>query len=140
MKNIFYLFTFFMLNSCVDQQSSDIDFTLFNQTDKTVKIQGFDTELDINNIGKAEPIIINPNSKFSVTRFTGLGSNTSFRFYSIIGVDSVRIIFNNEKVLGLTIENTFDQGQTIFQGDENNQHFITEQDYESAEDCNDNCE
>lgn len=139
MKQLFYLFTFFILNSCVDQQSSDIDFTLFNQTDKTVKVLGFNTQLDVNTNGKAEPIIINPNSKFSVTRFTGLGSDTSFSFYSVQFVDSVRVVFNNNrvKVYGGINDST---PHNIFQGGKNHQHFITEQDYKNAENCNGNCE
>lgn len=140
MKQFIYLFIALAFNSCVDQGSSDIEFTLFNQTDKTVKVLGFNTQLDVNTNGKAEPITISPNSEFKVTRVTGIEDDTGFRFYSIRGVDSVRVIFNNEKVLALTLENTFNQGQTIFQGNDDYQHFITEQDYESAVDCNGNCE
>lgn len=99
MKKLIYIALVIILNACVDLGSSDIEFTLFNQTDKTVKILGFDTRLDINNnIGKADPILINPNSEFKVTRITGLEANVGNAFYSILGVDSVRVIFNNLKV------------------------------------------
>lgn len=121
--------------------SSEIEYTIFNQTDRTVKILGFDRDFDNpENSAKAEQIIIEPNSSFSVTKLAGFENTSSERFYSIQGVDSVKVIFNNEKILVLTLESTFNQGQTIFQGNENNQHFITQQDYEKAVDCNGNCE
>lgn len=129
-----------MLNACVDQASSDIEFKLFNQTDKAVKVLGFNSQLN-SNINKANPINIEPNSSFKVTRISGFDDNVSMSFYSLRGgVDSVRVVFDSEKVLILTLEGTFNQGQTIFQGDKNYQHFITEQDYENATACNGNCE
>jgi len=128
-----------VLNSCVDQGGSEIIYTMFNKTNKTVKVLGFDKSV-IGSNGIAEPIIIEPDSNFSVTKVTGFENTSSQRFYSIQGVDSARVIFNNEKVLVLTLESTFNQGQTIFQGNDDHQHFITEQDYESAEPCNGNCE
>lgn len=141
MKLFTYLFITLTLSSCVDQASDDIEFTLFNKTDKTVKVLGFDRDVNTPaNSEMANPIIIEPNSNFKVIRVTGIDSDTGFRFYSIQGVDSVRVIFNNEKVLALTLESTFNQGQTIFQGNDDYQHFITEQDYEDAENCNGNCE
>lgn len=140
MKQFIYLFISLIITSCVDQSSSDIDFTLFNQTDKTIKVLGFDTQFDINNnVGKANPIIINPNSSFVVTRITGIDNDTGYRFYSIQGVDSVRVIFNNEKVKifgGINDDTPHD----IFTGGDDNKSFITEQDYESAEDCDGDCE
>ncbi len=126
------------ISSCVDQASDDIDYTIFNQTDKNVKVLGFTKQLDINNTnGKAEPININPNSNYKVTRVTGIDNDTGKRFYSIYGVDSVRVVFNDERVIvyGGTKGNC-----NICEGDENHQHFITEDDYKSAEACNGNCE
>lgn len=139
-KFIYFLFIILILNSCVDQASNDIEFTLFNQTNKTIKVLGFDTRLDINNnIGKANTIIIDPNSSFKVTRITGLNDDLGNAFYSIQGVDSVRVIFNNEKVLifGGINDNT---PHDIFTGGDDNKSFITEEDYENAQDCNSNCE
>ena len=140
MKQNIYLFIILALNTCVDQGSDDIEFTLFNQTNKNVEILGFDRDFDNpENSERATPINIAPNSSFKVTRTTGMGDNVSMYFYSLRnGVDSVRVIFNNEKVIvyGRTTGNPC----YICTGDENYQHFITEQDYESAADCNGNCD
>ncbi len=140
MKYYIYLIIAFTLNSCVDQASSNIDFTLFNETDKTVKVLGFDTRLDINNnIGKANPIIIIPNSSFKVTRVTGLDSDLGYAFYSIQAVDSVRVIFDELKVKtfgGINDDTPYD----IFTGGDDNKSYITEQDYNDAKACNGDCE
>ncbi len=138
MRKIFYLCIGLALNSCVDQASDNVVFTIFNKTDKTVKVLGFDRQLDVNTNGKAEPIVIQPNSKFKVTRVTGIDDDLGNAFYSIQGVDSVRVIFNNERVK--IFDGLIDIPCTICFGDENYQHFITEDDYKSAEACNGNCE
>lgn len=138
MKQFIYLFITLALSSCVDQASNDIDFTLFNQTDKTIKVLGFNRQLDVNTNGKAELIIISPNSEFNVTRETGINDDIGNAFYSIQGVDSVRVIFNNTKVK--IFDGLIDVPCTICFGNESNQHTITEQDYEEAEDCNGNCD
>lgn len=143
MKKLIFLSLILINNACVDQASNNIDFTMFNRTDKTVKVLGFVRDFDNpEKSTKAKPIAINPNSQFKVTRVTGIEGNTHMRFYSLSngGVDSVRVIFNNEKVLAVTLEGTYKQGQTIFQGDDNYQHFITEQDYNDAKACNGDCE
>jgi len=143
MKKIFYLIILLsvLTQSCVDQASDDIVYTIFNQTDKNVKVLGFIRDFDNpENSTRATPINIAPNMSFKVTRINGLDDDTGKGFYSFYGVDSVRVIFNNEKVQVLTSENTFNQGQTIFIGDKNHQHFITANDYNSAEDCNGNCD
>ena len=143
MKNLIFIAIAFVLNACVDQGSSSVEFTMYNQTDKTAMVLGFIRDSDNpENSLKADPIEIAPQSSFKVTRFSGLGSNIGMSFYSIKngGVDSVRVIFDNARVLSLTLEGTFNQGQTIFQGDNDYNHFITEQDYQDAVDCNGNCE
>jgi hypothetical protein len=143
MKKFIYLFVTLVLSSCVDQASSNIEFTLFNQTAKSVKLLGFIRDFDNpENSVKADPINIESNSNFKVTRISGIDNDTHMSFYSLKngGVDSVRVIFNDEKVLVLTLESTFNQGQTIFQGNDEYQHFITEQDYQKADDCIDDCE
>jgi len=124
--------------SCVDQASDDIVYTIFNQTDKNVKVLGFIRDFDNpENSTRATPINIAPNMSFKVTRITGLDDDTGKAFYSI-SVDSVRVVFNNERVMvygGATGNNCY-----ICSGDKNHQHFITENDYNSAEDCNGNCD
>jgi len=141
MKQFIYLFIALAFNSCVDQASDEIEFTLFNETDKTVKVLGFNTQLDVNSTGKAETITINPNSEFKVVRINGLDNNTLMGFYSLrSGVDSVRVIFENLKIK-IYSENISPITEfSIFRGNDNRQHFITEQDYEEADDCNGNCE
>lgn len=139
MKNLIYLSFAIILNACVDQGSSNIEFTLFNKTNKSVKVLGFDRDFDNpDNSEKATPIVIEPNSKFKVTRVTGIDNDTGYRFYSIQGVDSVRVVFDNQKVK--IFSRIPPNPCNICDGDENHQYFITEQDYESAEDCNGNCE
>ena len=139
MKKLICLSLILINNACVDQGSSNIDYTIFNQTDKSVKILGFNTRLDVNANGKSEPIVISPNSEFKVTRVTGIENNTGFRFYSIQGVDSVRVIFNNLKIKTFGGIND-DTPHDIFTGGDDNKSFITEQDYKNAEDCNGDCE
>jgi len=142
MKKIIFavLMLLFTMNSCVDQGSSDIEFTLFNQTDKTVKVIGFDSQLDPNTNGKANTIIINPNSQFKVTRITGLDNNTIMSFYSLKGgVNLVKLVFNNEKIK-IYDASTMNSPCYICSGDDNHQYFITEEDYNTAEDCNGNCD
>jgi len=141
MKKLFYLIVLLgiLTQSCVDQASDDIVFTIFNQTNENVKVLGFNNQLDPNTNGKADPIIIRPNSNFKVTRVTGLNDDIGFAFYSIQGIDSVRVIFNNEKVKVYgtgTALNPCD----ICDGGDDNQHFITEENYNTAEDCNGNCD
>lgn len=142
MKNTFsMLFLIYILfNSCVDQGGTEVKYTMFNETDKTVKVLGFNKSVMGSN-GIADPIIISPNSDFTITKVTGFENTSIERFYSIQGVDSVRVVFGEQKVLIYTLEQaSASQDFSIFRGDFDNQHFITEQDYENAEDCNGNCE
>jgi hypothetical protein len=55
MKQFIYLFIALVLNSCVDQGSSEIEFTIFNQTDKKVKIIAFDTKNEGTGIKYKQP-------------------------------------------------------------------------------------
>ena len=144
MKHLIYLSFILLFNSCVDQKSRNFDYIIFNQTDKNVKILPFGTRTIEGNLYskavKAEPIHIAPNSNYKITRMNGLGGTMGFVFYSITGVDSVRIIFNNTKVKIDSKISTHFSKFSIFQGDSNHQHFITEDDYKSAEDCNADCQ
>lgn len=143
MKQFIYVVIILLFNACVDQASHDIVYTIFNQTDKSVKVLGFDTknesteEIYTQPI-KADKINISPNSSFKITRVTGIDADITKVYYSIRGIDSVRVVFNNEKVLVIT--RTPPNPCNICDADENNQHYITEQDYENAEDCNGDCE
>jgi hypothetical protein len=139
MKQLIYLVSIVLLNACVDQASDSFDYIIFNQTDKNVKVLGFDQNIDApEDSQRADPIIIDPNSSFKVTRVNGIESDTGKRFYSVYGVDSVRVVFNNERVK--VYGGTNGPPCYICSGDENHQHFITEQDYETATPCNGDCE
>ncbi len=130
----------FASNGCVDLASDDIEYTMFNKTDMPVKIMGFVRPVDTD-YGRAAPISIDSNSEFKVVRITGLDDNTGQRFYSSFGVDSVRIVFDNKRVKIYTRESVFNTAEaSILDGDDNNQHFITQSDYDTAEDCNGDCE
>ena len=121
-----------------DQDFSEIDYTIFNQTDKNLKVLGFIKDAPEYPL---DPINIEPQSFYKVTRITGLDSDITKSFYSARGVDSVRVIFNNEKVKVYTresVRNTPDA--SILDGDSDHNHFITEEDYNSAIDCNGDCE
>jgi len=142
MKKLIWLSVILIINACVDQASSNIDFTIFNQTDKKVKIIAFNNKNEVTGEKYKEPfkantININPNSKYNVVRVSGIES-TALMFYSIYSVDSVRVIFNDERVK--LFLRTPPNPCNICDGDVNHQHFITEQDYNDAKDCNGDCD
>lgn len=141
MKHLIYIVLVLLLSSCVDMQVKYYDYVIYNQTDKMVKVLGFKTHSlseVLDSAIAADPILISPNGKFEITRENGMSSNVTMRFYSIRGVDSVRVIFNEEKVLICADDTITDQ--TIYSGDGNHEHYITEQDFEDAESCNGDCE
>ena len=130
MKQFLLLLILLTLNNCVDQLSNDIPFTLYNQTDKTVKVLGFDRRLELDTIYWADPIVIHPNSKFTVIRMSGLNENVSNAFYSIIGVDSVNVIFDDKRIK--TFVRNPPNEYFLCDGGENYNAFITKQDYLEA--------
>ena len=137
MKKLVYVFILLVFNACVDMGSSKIEYTIFNETPVQVSVLGFvrDYENPENGL-KADPIIIQADDKFSVTRITGIDSDTHMRFYSLKegGVDSVRVVFNNEKVQvfgGIDDDTPHD----IFTGGDDRKTYITQEDYESAIPC-----
>ena len=131
MKQFLLLLFLLTLNNCVDQLSNDIPFTLYNQTDKTVKVLGYDRQISFPK-GKADPIVINPNSEFTVIKMSGLNTNVSNAFYSIIGVDSVNVIFDDKKIKTYDGGSLEDAPCTICFGNKDYEHHITEQDYLEA--------
>lgn len=146
MKKLVLIFAVLLtLSSCVDQQSSEVIFTMINETDKNVEILAFDIMDAHTGIYDmpiaADPIQIAPNSSYKITRYTGIDDDVSYRFYSIQGIDSVRLIFNSEKskVYNLA-EAVGTPAISVFRGNENNQHIITEEDYNTAQDCDPDCE
>ena len=124
------------LNSCVDGSCDDNIYTMFNQTNKSVKVIGYNIDDNLS----TDSIVINSNSTFQVNRGCGVDAQGE-TFYSFVNVDSVRVIFNSEKVKVYTRESVANTpASSVFDGDENHQHFIIEEDYNTAEDCNGNCD
>ena len=138
MKTKFFIVVliFITFNSCVDGICDDNIYKMFNQTDKSIKVIGYNIDDNLN----VDSIVINPNSSFQVNRGCGVDAQGE-TFYSFVNVDSIRVIFDTERVKVYTRKNVINaSASSIFDGDKNNQHFITEQDYESAADCNGNCD
>lgn len=147
MKSIFLLLLIIIgFTSCVDQQSSNIRFTIYNQTDKQVTVSGFSANLLPNSKGIADPIIIAPQSSFTEVRVTGINDTVHMSYYSLHdgGVDSVRIVFEDNNLLVYTQKNLPDDktGTILFGGDIGERHlghYITEEDYALAVDCGEEC-
>ena len=126
----------FILSGCVDTRCDDDIYTMFNQTDKNVKVIGFNIDEDLS----TNTIAITANTHFQVNRGCGQDAEAG-SFYSFSSVDSVRVIFNNQRVKVYTHESVYDTpDSSIFDGDYNLSHFITEEDYNNAIDCNGDCE
>lgn len=146
-KILFLLTTAVMMLGCTEEETTDrIVFTLFNETNQDIRILGFDTQDETSGEVYSQPIAaeeiqIQANSSYTVTRYTSLDEALLKAFYSIEGVDYVRIIFNNERTIVYRIEETQGTLQfNIFKGDESCQHFITQEDYNNAGICNDDCD
>lgn len=149
MKNLtlaVYLIIYSLLGSCVDQQSGKIRYTIYNQTYKQVTVSGFSANLIPGGGGIADPIVIAPQSSFTAVRMTGLNYTAHMSYYSLHGggVDSVRVVFGDKKLLVYTEKNLPDDktaailfGRDI--GDRHVGHYITEEDYALSVDCGEEC-
>ncbi len=144
MKKIFYLIILLcvLTLSCVDQNIPETTYTLVNNSSKDIKIKPYsrnrvDGVLSVGSIN-ADVININSGEEKKISREL----RDSKTFYSIKNIDSVRIIFDNQKLLVFVCNDWPEMTtcNTIFRGDSNNSHIITENDYNSAEDCNGNCD
>lgn len=143
MKNLIFYILLLLLTSCVDQHVDYYDYVMYNQTDKTVKVLGFNAynynrTIHFDSAIAADPIHIEPYGKFKVIRQNGIDSDITKRFYSIKGVDSIRVVFDNERVLICADDTISDQ--TIYYGGSDGIHYITKQDYEDATVCDGDCE
>jgi len=146
MKNLFYLLIvlpIITLQSCVDQNTPETTFSLVNNCSADIMLKpysrnrGSNGEL-IEGHTNADIISINSGERMSIIR----EQRDNRTFYSIRNVDSVRVVFNNQKILVLICNDwpNMTNCNTIFRGDSNNSHIITENDYNSADDCNGNCD
>ncbi len=147
MKNLVYLLLGLTFMSCVDQGREDIErpYTLINKTNYNITIQPFSRlrendfltgDLTGESI-KGNDIYLGKNSSKKIMRYR----YDDETFYSIPFVDSVRVIFDNTKVLTYVCDKLVDGDcNSIFGTNGNFEHTITEQDYQDAEDCNGDCE
>ncbi|MUP37838.1 hypothetical protein [Labilibaculum euxinus] len=130
MKYIFLILFSCGFYSCGD--SPTVTYKLHNETIYQVKISGFSNRTDINNkpfYKEAEVIFIEPFLSYEVTWDTGEGLNTR-TYFSIPEIDSVRVVFNDEKLLVLKCDLSDTRScHAIFQPFEAS---ITQEDYESA--------
>ena len=145
MKKLFYLLTivlFFTLSSCVDQDTPETTFTLFNDSTQNVLIKPYARNRTDGVIsgGSVAANFININSNLKKTFLREHRDDRTF--YSIKYVDSVRVIFGNSKLLVFVCDDwpSMANCNTIFLGDTNYEYHITEEDYNSAIDCNGDCE
>ena len=147
-KSILLLLSVLSISSCVDQESSEIRFTIYNQTDKQVTVTGFSTYEMPNPKGIADPIVIAPKSSFTAIRVTGINDTIGMYYYSLHdgGVDSVRIVFEGKKLLvyaSKEVAQNNPKAFSIIAGKliKGNQfgHYITEEDYALAVDCGEEC-
>lgn len=142
MKQFIYLFIALVLNSCVDQETPETNYTIINNTSQDVKIEPFSRDRNegalTGSFIRADILEISKrNSKNIIREF-----RDSRTFYSLENVDSIKIVFGNSKFLTIDCNDwpSMENCNTIFRGDTNYNHSITEQDYESAQNCNGNCE
>jgi len=88
------------------------DYIVENKTDHVIRIEGYDRfdfatseggikmELNENDLSPVDIIDIDPHSKYSVTKGKGFHADPQGPF-SVREIDSVNIIFNNQKILVL---------------------------------------
>lgn len=90
--NVVFLALLFILSGCLKTYNDT--YTVVNDTNKQVKINGFAVEASKGGFLYNETINIAPNSKFTILK--GLGENSQPRgIFQVNGIDSVIIIFAN---------------------------------------------
>ena len=146
MKTIYFILGVFLCSSCVDSNRPNPIFKLINKTSYTIVVKPFarnktitgaSDSLPIFNGGfkKGETILLSPNETKNFER----NRSDSYQFYSVVNVDSVRVIFDEEKLMTqvcnggkLTCNTDLVNGSSIYT--------FTESDYQNAEDCDGKCE
>ncbi len=141
MKKLIYLSIIILVNACVDQDTPGTTFILQNDSSYDVRIIPYSRNRVNGEITdgstKGDVISIIKGDRKTIVR----EHRENKTFYSIENVDAVRVIFDESKVLIFICNDwpSMTNCSTIFLGDSDNKHVITEQDYESAQDCNGNC-
>ncbi len=137
MKYLIYLLLPLVFISC--EREAEVEYTILNKTSKHIKIVGFQRSIEIAPPPRAEVIDIAPNSKFTIMKLNNTDKITAY--YSLNEVDSVRVIFDDTKVLTYVCDNLINGNcNSIFGTKGNFEHIITEQDYQNAQDCNGDCD
>lgn len=94
--NVVFLALLFILSGCLKTYNDT--YTVVNDTNKQVKINGFAVEASKGGFLYNETINIAPNSKFTILK--GLGENSQPRgIFQVNGIDSVIILFANTKII-----------------------------------------
>jgi hypothetical protein len=130
MKHFFLILIFCGFYSCGDDPTQT--HTLKNETDFSLEIQSFSHRGTVNNtfIVSAEIINLEPLGQISFKRSSGEDFDNR-NWFSEDSIDSVRIVFNDEKLLILECELSNPYScHSIFQS--NDTASITNNDYEEA--------
>lgn len=123
-----------LISSC-SETTEEINFTLYNDTDNTILLRAFkSTTMEL-----VDAINLKPNSKYTKTQSIGFDDTQSMAFYSDFGVDSVRIIFNSNRVVIYTLYEGNNTNLDIFYGN-NKQYHVTDVDFSMGINCIDDCE
>lgn len=113
-------------------ESPSVTYKLHNKSSHQIQVLGFSNRTDINGKAfykEAEKIILESNETHEVSWDTGEGLNTR-TYFTVPEIDSVRIIFNDEKLLVLECDlRDKNLCHPIFQPFKAS---ITQEDYEKA--------
>ena len=123
-----------LLCSC-SETTEEINFTLYNDTDNSILLRAFKTKT----MELVDAINLEPNSKYTKTQAIGFDDTQSMAFYSDFGVDSVRIIFNSNRVVIYTLYGGNNTNLDIFYGN-NREYHVTDVDFSMGINCIDDCE
>lgn len=133
MKKLVIVFIVFFC-SC-SETTEEINFTLYNDTDNSILLRAFkSTTMEL-----VDAINLKPNSKYTKTQSIGFDDTQSKAFYSNFGVDSVRIIFNTNRVVIYTLYEGNHTNLDIIYGN-NREYHITDKDYAKSISCTNDCE
>jgi hypothetical protein len=155
MKGYYYIIlSFFLIISCTHENEQFIDksFVIKNETSHTVSIKFYNLIDEVQNT-ETSTILDSENiqSEYSIEDILKSNNEQGLPASAFIA-DSVRIIFNENKILSYSyfVETmTFSEpvNRNIFKlnnysnsDNERYEYKITEIDYENAEDCGGNCE